>query len=122
MNFGELYYIFNMDSYDLSIYQGQTFSLSITVRDNSGVPINLNGYAISGYLKTKYSDTVKLANLNVTISNAISGIVTLGIPATGTATLPINYAFYDIEMLNSGDGSVTKVLAGKASIFPEVTF
>lgn len=111
-----------MDTYDLSIFQGQTFSLSLTLRDINGTPINLAGYAISGYLKTKYSDSGKLTNLNVIISDAVNGVVTLNIPATGTEALPVNYAFYDIEMLNSGDGSVTKVLAGKASVFPEVTY
>ena len=111
-----------MDTYNLEIYQGQTFSLSLTLRDNNGTPLNLGGYAISGFLKTKYSDSGKLTDLNVAITDANNGIVTLGIPASGTAALPVNYAFYDIEMLNSGDGTVTKVLAGKASIYPEVTF
>ena len=111
-----------MSTYDLDIYQGQTFTLSITVRDTNGAPINLAGYAISGFLKTRYSDSGKLTDLNVTIADATNGIVNLYIPATGTAALPINYAFYDIEMLNSGDGSVTKVLAGKAAVYPEVTY
>jgi len=111
-----------MDTYDLSIYKGQTFSLSLTLKDVSGVAINLAGYAISGYLKNKYSDTGKLVDLNVAIADAANGVVTLNIPATGTEALPVNYAFYDVEMLNSGDNSVTKVLAGKASIFPEVTY
>jgi hypothetical protein len=111
-----------MDTFDLSIIQGQTFTLSLTIRDINGTPINLGGFAISGYLKTKFSDTGKLANLNVTIADAVNGVVNIYIPATGTAALPINYAFYDIEMLNSGDNSVTKVLAGKASVYPEVTY
>jgi len=111
-----------MDSFDLSIIQGQTFTLSVTVRDINGVPIDLSGYNISGYLKTRYSDTGKLTDLNATIANGPSGIVTLSIPATGTAALPINYAFYDVEMMNPGDGTITKVLAGKASVFPEITF
>ena len=111
-----------MDTYDLEIYQGQTFSLSLTLRDNDGIPINLSGYAISGFLKSRYSDSGKLTNLNITVTNATSGIVTLGIPASGTSILPINYSFYDIKILDSGDGTVTKVLAGKASIYPEVTF
>lgn len=111
-----------MDTYDLQIPQGQTFSLSLTLKDNNGVPINLSGFAISGYLKSKYSDTGKLADLNVAITDAANGGVSLGISATETAALPVNYAFYDIEMLNSGDNSVTKVLAGKASISPEITY
>ena len=111
-----------MDTFDLSIYQGQTYALSLTLRDSNSTPINLNGFAISGFIKTRFGDTSKLCDLNVAIANAPSGIVTLSIPASGTAALPVNYAFYDVEMLNSGDGSVTKVLAGKVSVFPEVTY
>lgn len=111
-----------MDTYDLSIYQGQTFNLSIALKDNDGIPMNLSGQLISGYMKTKYSDSGVLTNLNATISNAASGIVTLSIAASGTATLPVNYGFYDVELFNPIDDSVAKVLAGKALIYPEITF
>lgn len=110
-----------MDNYDISLYQGQTFSLSLTLKDSLGVPMNLSGYSISSYIKTNYSDTAKLCDLNAVISNAASGIVTLNIPATTTASLPVNLSFYDLEMSDIG-GTVTKVLAGKVSVYPEVTF
>lgn len=111
-----------MDTYDLNIIQGQTFSLSLTLRDVNGLPLNLSGNLISGYVKTKYSDSGVLTNLNAVIADPANGVVTIGIAASGTSVLPVNYAFYDIEMLNTGNGFVTKVLAGKASIFPEVTY
>jgi hypothetical protein len=111
-----------MDTYDLEIFQGQTYALSLTLRDISGNALNLAGYTISGYLKTRYSDSGKLTDLNVAITDAPNGIVTLGISAPGTAILPVNYGFYDIEMTKVSDGTVTKVLAGKASIYPEVTY
>lgn len=111
-----------MDTYDLSIYQGATFSLSLTVRDSDSVAINLSNSLISGYLKTYYSNTGKLTDLNVQISNASSGIISMSIPASITASLPINYAFYDVEALNTGTLVTTRVLAGKALIYPEVTY
>lgn len=111
-----------MDTYNLTIYKGATYSLSLTLKDSNSVPINLSGYAISGFLKTQYSNTGKLCSLNVSVADATGGIVTLGIPASGTEVLPVGYGFYDIEMLNSGNNSVTKVLAGRVSIFPEVTY
>ena len=111
-----------MNTYDLSINQGETFSLSLTVRDANGVPINLAGNLVSGFLKTRYGDSSILTNLNVQIANAASGIVSLGIPASGTSVLPVNFAFYDVEMLNTETSQVTKLLGGKASIYPEVSF
>lgn len=112
-----------MDSYDLEIYQGATYSLTATIKDSSSVPINLSGYNISGFLKYKYSDTSYLTSLNPTKNEPYaSGVITLTIPATGTANLPIAYGFYDVEIHNTGNGVVTKVLRGKASIFPEATY
>lgn len=111
-----------MINYDLEIYKGQTFTLSLTLRDDNGSVLNLGSNRVSGYLKTKFSDTNKLVDLNATVFDAANGIVTLYIPATGTEALPVNYAFYDVEMFNPIDGAVTKILAGKAQIFPEITF
>jgi len=111
-----------MDTYDLEIYQGQTFALSLTVRDDNGVPLNLNGVQVSGYLKARYSDSGKLADLNATVLEPASGIVGLGISFSGTEVLPVGYAFYDVEMLTADSMSKVKILAGKASIYPEATF
>lgn len=111
-----------MDSYDLDIYQGQTFALSLVVNDINGSPLNLSGYAISGFLRTRYSDSGALANLNVTIADPANGVVSMGMVPSGTSQLPINYAFYDIEMMNTGNGVVTRVLQGKASVYPEAAW
>jgi hypothetical protein len=111
-----------MDTYDLDIYKGQTFALSITVRDQSGIPLNLAGTQISGYLKTRYSDTGMLSNLNASILDAANGVVGLSIGHTGTANLPVGYGFYDVEMMTPDGLTIVKILAGKASIYPEATF
>ena len=111
-----------MDTYDLEIYQGQTFALSLTVRDDAGAPMNLNGARVSGYLKARYSDSGKLADLNAVILDAVSGVVGLGITYSGTERLPVGYGFYDVEMLAPDGTTKVKILAGKASIFPEATF
>lgn len=84
--------------------------------------MNLNGCSVSGYLKNRYGNADKLANLNVSVITPTSGIVSLNIPATGTAALPVNIGVYDVEMFNSGDGTTTKVLMGNAYIYPEATY
>ena len=96
--------------------------MSTTITGASGIVQNLSGYVVSGFLKTKYSDSGKLSDLGAAIVDSINGGISLNMSATGTAALPINYAFYDISAMNSGDGSVLKILAGKASIYPEVTY
>jgi hypothetical protein len=112
-----------MDSYDLDIYKGATFSLSLTLNDASGIPIDLTNYNLSGYLKFKYSDSGKLVDLHpLAIIPLISGNVSLSIPATGTSVLPVTVGVYDIELYHTGLGTVDKVLMGRARIHPEVTY
>ncbi len=112
-----------MDSYNLEIYQGATFSLSLTLKDSDSVPIDLTDYNVSGYLKYRYSDVNFLVNLNSTkVAPYGSGVITLTIPATGTATIPTTIAFYDIEIGHTTSGTISKVLRGSAFVYPEVTY
>lgn len=113
-----------MDSYDLDITQGTTFSLTIALTDSNGSPIDLNSYDVSGFVKYKFSDNLKLADLNATrIAPFESGIISISIPATGTASLPVTIARYDVEIYNTGSNPITsdKVLIGEVSIGPEAT-
>ena len=112
-----------MDAYDFDIYKGSTFSLGITLRDGDGYAIDLTDYNVSGYLKYRYSDSVKLVDLGLAkIAPYTSGIVTLTIPNTGTAVLPVTLARYDIEIYHTGSGTTDKILQGKVAIYPEVTY
>ena len=109
------------DTYDLEIYKGSTYSLSITLNDSDGLPIDLTNYTVSGLLKNRYGNSTGLANLNPTkIAPYASGIVTLSMSSSVTSALPCSLAFYDIEITASGN--TDKVLVGKASIFPEATY
>jgi hypothetical protein len=109
-------------AYDFDIYKGTTFSLSLTLKDSNGTPINLSGYNVSGFLKYRPSDTDKLCDLNPIKTNPASGIVTLTISYNTTATLPCGHGFYDIQIHNTGTDIVTRVLDGKANIYPEFTY
>ena len=109
-------------AYDFDIYKGTTFSLSLTLKDSDSVAINLSGYSVSGFLRYNYGSSGKLCDLNAVKTTPASGIVTLTVVPSGTAALPCGYAFYDLQILNTGDGVITRVLDGKASIHPEVTY
>ena len=110
-----------MNSYDLQINQGTTFSMNMSLTDINGNPIDLTNANVSGFLKFRYGDTGILANLSVSkIDPYISGMVALNIAASGTQKLPITIGCYDINMYQSG--IVTKVLGGNAYIYPDVTY
>ena len=110
-----------MDTYDLAVYQGSTLSLSVTLRDSNSIPIDLTSYVASGQMRLSFGNTGILANLTTTITTPASGLMTIGLDAATTKTLPIGLWVYDIEIMNTGNGVVTKPLAGRVPVNPEVT-
>ena len=107
---------------NLSITQGDVFSIRIEIKDSEGEADDLTLYGVRGFVKNKYSDTTALLDLSPTISNATSGLVDIDIPSSITEDLPITEAVYDVEKYLLTDNSiVSKIIKGKMSIDPEVT-
>ena len=109
-----------MTAFDFYLCQGTSYNVNLDLTDCNNLPINLNGYAISGYAKTSYGSTGVLINLNPTITSANSGIISIAVTPQQTQGLPVSIFPYDIEMSN---GTQTlKVLRGLVYLSPEVTF
>ena len=107
-------------SYDITAYQGLSLDLTVPVVDGSGLPINLSGCSLSGFVKYQYSSTGHLLDLSPAIvAPATSGLVSISIPASGLSSMPIVSAMYDVHLYNSG--IVSKILGGYFNVFPEVT-
>jgi hypothetical protein len=108
-----------MDTYDLEIIQGDTYSINVVAKNTDGSYMNLSGYNISGSIKFRYSDNNNLLPILPTVVSAESGIFNINLSYTDTKSLPITRAVYDVEAEISG--SSTKLLKGYANIYPEVT-
>ena len=106
--------------YDISIEQGSSFNLTLTAKDSNGNLLNLNGYNARGSIKYSYGSTGYLINLNPVITNPTSGLITISVPASGTSSLPVTKAVYDIEVYNLSDYTF-KAVRGYVNIIPEVT-
>lgn len=111
-----------MDTADLTIYKGASFSVTPTLTSGSGVPMNLSGCGVSGYIKARYGNTGKLASFDITSIQTGSGIVGLALSSAVTSQLPVGYSFYDIEVYQTGTQITFRPLAGKVVIYPEVTY
>lgn len=111
-----------MDTYNFEILQGSTFSRTIALTNSEGNAFDLTNYNVSGFLKYRFSDTTILANLNAAKSFPhSSGIITLSLPSTGTAILPVTIGRYDVEIYHTTSGTAEKILIGQVTITPEVT-
>lgn len=111
------------NSYDFSIEQGSSFNLSLTTKDQCGVPLNLSGYGARGGMKYSYGYTGYLLNLNPYITSGAgeaSGIINIALSAAETSSLPISKAVYDIEVY-SPSGYTFKAIRGYIEVIPEAS-
>lgn len=107
-------------SLDLTIYQGATYTQTLTWKID-GDPVDLTTYTARMQARTTYDapPTLNLATGSGITLGGAAGTITISITAANTATLPAGRYLYDLEMVNGS--TVTRLLAGRLTISPEVT-
>jgi len=110
-------------NYNISIYQGDYFQASLSVKDSNSNRINLSGYDVRGQVRNGYGSTGILLDLNPSVTSQVSGIINIVINSSVTKDLPVGQFVYDIERFPSGipTGNTIKLMLGKFSVSPEVT-
>lgn len=121
------------NKYNLTMWQGATFGLSITVKDASGAVQNLTNYTARMQMRTSYDSntiTESLTTSNGEIAiNGAAGNVTLELAATRTANISVDMTngkpprstfVYDLELIDSSS-KVSKLLYGDVTVYGEVT-
>lgn len=125
-------------SYNLCIYQGETFTRifiwtagpgtagstpgSIPAVGSSPLPVDLTGYTATLQIRPYQLTTAPLlydASRNITLGGT-AGTITLSIPAPTTETFIWWSGFYDLLMTDSS-GNVTPLLNGTVTIQPAVS-
>ena len=125
-----------VQSYNFTVYQGSNVNLRFCLTDSDGNPTNLEGYAVKGIVKHRYSDASGILDLNPVIVSGycpgeycgyvpdpvVSGYIDVSIASSKTAALPVGEMVYDIEKrpLNNVE-AVAKVIKGYFNVLPEVT-
>jgi hypothetical protein len=108
-------------NYNIVADQG-TFTFAFTV-DTDGTPWNLTGYKARMQVRPFVESTTKIFDLNETDGIALGGVlgtVTVTRSAAQMAAARTGRHVYDLELESPG-GTVTKMLAGRFVIEPEVT-
>ena len=71
-------------TYDITIIEGESYSLTLTLTEN-GVPVPLAGYSFISKIKASYADNEPtLATFTATIDPGVPGTVTLSLDHTIT--------------------------------------
>ena len=93
-------------NYDLTIYQGATFSQTLTWKDASNMLVNLTGYTARMMARTAVSAaspfiTLTTENGGITLGGT-AGSVTLNMTAAATSAITEALGVYDLELVAPG--------------------
>ena len=120
------------NKYNLTMWQGATFGLTLQLQDADGNTQNLSGYSARMQMRSAYNsgvaaETLTTANGEISISGSNLSIT---LAATRTANLyvdlnssskpPRTMYVYDLELVDNAN-TVSKLLYGDVIVYGEVT-
>lgn len=92
----------------LSFYQGESLTLELLVRDETGAAFDLTGAAIYFTVKSSVKDETPLIQkttadiLEIEITNALAGTAEIFLQPVDTASLGCRGYFYDVWVVSAG--------------------
>ena len=104
---------------NLAIDQGTTFSVTITVTDDTGSARNLTNYTARSQMRRSYYTTANTAFTANHLSPS-DGTISLDLSASQTSALKAGRYVYDVELV-SNTATVERIIEGIVTIYPEVT-
>ena len=104
---------------NLAIDQGTTFTVTITVTDDTGSARNLTNYTARSQMRKSYYTTANTA-FTANLLSPSDGTISLDLSATQTSALKAGRYVYDVELV-SNTATVERIIEGIVTIYPEVT-
>jgi hypothetical protein len=101
---------------NLVIDQGSTFSTDLSLKDENGDPLVLNGYTANSQMRKWYTSSNATATFTTAIEN---GVITLSLSANQTNSLTAGRYVYDVEITDGS--SISRVVEGIITVTPQVT-
>lgn len=103
---------------NIVIEQGATYSTTVTVTDNDGDTITLDGYSANAMMKKHYTSSNSYSF--TTAIDANNGLITLSMTANTTDAIPAGRYLYDLEVTDASN-NVTRLLEGIVTVTPSIT-
>lgn len=105
---------------NIVIDQGSDYSSTVDVEGSNGTPYDLTGYTARGQVRKTYTSSTSYPFL-LTINNPSAGQINMLLPRATTGTMKAGRYVYDIEIVETNTGTVTRVVEGQVEITPRVT-
>jgi len=109
--------------YNITIDQGSDFLIFFTLKDSSGGTRNITGYEARASMRPLYdleSSTSYDFSCGVT-DPGTTGKIIMSLSSGKNSDIPAGLYAYDLEIFNTGAGSVERVIHGRATLRREVT-
>lgn len=109
---------------NLSIYRGDKFSFTFSIKDGSGNYINKTGFTPKAEIRTTADDAAVAAEFNASLldQTVAPGAVNIMLTAAETAALAAGKYSWDIQLTEDADPTnVTTYLYGDVTVTPDVT-
>lgn len=103
---------------NLVVDQGSTFSTDLTLTDENGDPLILDGYTANSQIRKWYTSSNAAATFTTSVNNQI-GSITLSLTANQTSNLVAGRYVYDVEI--SSGSEVSRIVEGIVTVTPQVT-
>jgi hypothetical protein len=102
----------------LTIYQGDDYTATVTVLNADGTPADLDGYTPTAQIRRNVADKdpIVVADVELTVTG---NVIALALSRDVTETLSGRYV-WDLQ-LTAADGTVTTIGAGGVQVTQEVT-
>lgn len=108
-------------AYNLVIDQGSDFAVNLSIKEE-GSAKNLTGYSARAQLRsTKTSSTLAASFTCTVLSPATNGTIKMKLSHTVSTEIAAGLYYYDLEIYNTGETLVHRLLQGEVTINQEVT-
>ena len=107
-------------TYDIVIDQGSDFAIEVAISED-GTVTPIETHSARAQLRPSPTSSTKTADFTCTITNASQGKLKMSLTNSQTASISSGKYYYDLELVNTSSGSVTRLLQGVARVTPEVT-
>lgn len=106
-------------NFDLELYKGDYFPLTVTLVQPNGLPLNLTGYTAQAVVRANFGDPV-VYNFTVSIPAPENGKVELVLPSAVTAGIEPGSYIWDFQ-IKEPSGNARTYIAGDVTVYNEVS-
>ena len=107
-------------STSLTVGQGETFKILVSITDQTNAPINITDQTFSGHVRETYSSEDISTDFNFEkITPYTSGSLYVSLPPASSALLTAADYVYDVLMVSGSESR--RIIEGKFIVRPSVT-